>query len=205
MGKVRRIILTVFFLIILLPLGASTIQYSYRGLLSSTDLEDPSRGTVYKDDNGSIYIVSRTHKEASILERIYTYGVPAAGTPLTKRSALKMIDAVTNLNNIGVRFSFTCSLYPFRPAVEAGYSIRSRKPYVMAGLAVEIPLSKVFRSDFTLVEDGSVQCHVLGGVTISNTVKSHLNWGICYRYGIGKVVIGVGYSDGVMISAGVRL
>jgi len=204
-GKVRRIILTVFFLIILLPLGASTIQYSYRGLLSSTDLEVPKRGTVYKDANGSIYIVSRTHKEASILESIYSYGVPSAGTQLTRRSALKMIDAVTNLNNIGARFSFTCALYPFRPAIEAGYSIKSKKPYVMAGLAVEIPLSKIIRSDFTLVEDGSIQCHVLGGITISNKIRSHLSWGICYRYGIGKFVIGAGYCDGFMFSAGVRL
>jgi len=204
-GKVRRVILSVFFLIILFPLGASTIQYSYRGLLSSTDLEDPSRGTVYKDDKGSIYIVSRTHKEASILERIYTYGLPSAGTPLTRRSALKMVDVVSNLKDVGARFSFTCSLYPFRPAIEAGFSLRYKKPYVMAGLAVEIPLSKVFRSDFTLVEDGSIQCHVLGGILISNTVRSHLSWGICYRYGIGKVVIGAGYCDGFMFSAGVRL
>jgi len=204
-GKVRRIILTVFFLIILLPLGASTIQYSYRGLLSSTDLEEPSKGTVYKDAKGSIYIVSRTHKEASILESIYSYGVPSAGTPLTRRSALKMIDAVTNLKDVGARFSFTCSLYPFRPVIEAGYSIKTRLPYVMAGLAVEIPLSKVFRSNFTLVEDGSIQCHVLGGITISSKVRNHLSWGICYRYGIGKVVIGAGYCDGFMFSAGVRL
>ena len=205
MGKIRRIVFTLVFLVILLPLGASTIQYSYRGLLSSTDLEDPSKGTVYKDENGSIYIVSRTHKDASILERIYTYGLPSAGTPLVKRSALKMIDAVTNLNNVGARVSFTCSFYPFRPAIEAGFSLTNKKPYVMAGIAVEIPLLKVFRSDFTLIEDGSIQCHVLGGVLISNRIKSYLSWGICYRYGIGKIVIGVGYSDGVMLSAGVRL
>ncbi len=109
-----------------------------------------------------------------------------------------MIDVVSHLKVVGARFSFTCSLYPFRPAIEAGYSIKSGKPYVMAGLAVEIPLSKVLRSDFVLIEDGSIQCHVLGGV-------SHLSWGICYRFGIGKFVVGAGYCDGFMFSAGVRL
>jgi len=196
-GKVRRIVLTVFFLIILLPLGASTIRYNYRGLLSSTDLEKARRGAVYTDDKGSIYIVSSTHKDASILERIYTYGVPSAGTDLKLRSSLKMIDVVSNLKNIGVRLSLTCALYPFRPAIEAGYSVKQRKAYVMGGLVVEIPLSKILRWDFTLIEDGSVQAHVLAGTALS--------WGICYRYGIGKVVIGLGYSDGFMVSAGVRL
>lgn len=205
MGKVKRIAFTFFSLFVLFPLCASTIQYNYRGLLSSTDLENPSRGTVYTDEKGSIYIVSRTYKDASILENIYTYGIPSAGTELTKRSSLKMVDAVTNLNDFGVRFSFTCSLYPFRPAIEAGFSVKKKVPYAMAGLAVEVPLSKVFRSNFTLVEDGSVQAHVLAGVEFSKKVRYHHSWGISYRYGIGKVVFGVGYSDGLMVTAGVRL
>lgn len=205
MGKVKRIAFTLFFLLVLFPLCASSIQYSYKGLLSSTDLEKPSRGTVYTDEKGSIYIVSRTYKDASILEGIYTYGVPETGTVLTKRSSLKMIDAVTNLNDIGVRFSFTCSLYPFRPVFEAGFSVKRKAPYAMAGLAVEVPLSKVFRSNFTLFEDGSVQAHVLAGVEFSSKLRNHLRWGISYRYGIGKVVLGVGYSDGLMVTAGVRL
>lgn len=199
MGKVKRIGFTFFFLFFLFPLCASSIQYSYRGLLSSTDLEKPVRGTVYTDEKGSIYIVSRTYKDASILERIYTYGVPEAGTVLTKRSSLKMLDVVTNLKDVGVRFSFTCSLYPFRPVLEAGFSVKKKVPYAMAGLAVEIPLSKVFRSN------GSVQAHVLAGVEFSNKVRYHHSWGISYRYGIGKVVLGVGYSDGLMVTAGVRL
>ena len=197
MGKVRRIILSVFFLLILLPLGASSIQYNYRDMLSSTDLEKARRGAVYTDDMGSVYIVSSTHKDASILDRIYTYGVPSAGTSLKLRSSLKMLDVVSNFNNTGLRFSFTCPLYPFRPAVEAGYSLKQKKAYVMAGLVVEIPLSMIFRWDFTLVEDGSIQAHVLAG--------SALSWGICYRYGIGKFVVGAGYSNGFMVSAGVRL
>ena len=205
MGKLKRGILSLLFLFVLFPLCASSIQYSYRGVLSSTDLEDPSKGTVYTDANGSIYIVSRTYKDVSILERIYTYGVPDVGTPLTRRSSLKMLDAVTNLNDVGVRFSFTGCLYPFRPVVEAGYCIKRKAPYVMAGLAVEIPLSKVFRSDFTLFEDGSVQAHVLAGAEFSGRLSSHLRWGISYRYGIGKFVVGIGYSGGLMISSGVRL
>lgn len=198
MGKVRRIILAVFFLMILLPAGASSIQYNYRGILSSTDLEKTRRGAVYTDDKGSIYIVSSTYKDASILERIYTYGVPSAGTDLKLRSSLKMIDVVSNFKNAGVRFSFTCALYPFRPAIEAGFSIKQRKAYVMGGLVVEIPLSKILRWDFTLIEDGSVQAHVLAGTAFS--------WGISYRYGIGKFTVGLGYSDGgFAVSAGVRL
>jgi len=210
--------LVVLFFLALFPLAAGTITYVYRGSLSSIDLENPKRGNVYTSENGNIFTVSKVHNGAAMLDRIYTKTAPRKGDVITRRGPLHTLEAVTTVKDAGVRYSISSFLYPFRPVAEGGYSFYFKVPYVMGGLAIDLPLSKLVRSGFTIFEDASVQAHVTAGVLFTKTNCFAVRWGISYKLAINKFILSAGFSrsyfvrknydarySGLTLSAGVRL
>lgn len=214
----KKTLLILFLAVAVLPLYAESIQYVYGNSLSGTDLENPRTGKVYTDGNRSLFIVSSVHDSVSVLDRIYTASAVAAGTTVYPRPAVRTIELQTNLREAGVRFSLTTPLYPLRGALEAGYSLNSKAPYLAGGICVDFPLSRISGTSFLLVEDGSIEGSFIAGAVFSNPVQAYIKWTVSYKLGIGKLVVGAGYGmsrafseaisitrRSVCVSAGVRL
>ncbi len=176
------------------PLWAQSIEYIYRNTVSSTDLENPERGMVYVTDDNSIYIVQSVNGNAAMLDKVYTKGVPEIGTPLYNRPLLITVCASASMSRAMAEVSVTSPLYPIQPSLAAGYYYKLKNPFAMAGFSLDIPLSKVFSTSFTLLEDASIGGFAYLGAIIRRPLCFASIYGGGYRHSIGRFVWGVDYS-----------
>ncbi len=176
------------------PLWAQSIEYIYRNTVSSTDLENPERGMVYITDDNSIYIVQSVNGNAAMLDKVYTKGVPQIGTELHNRPLLITVCASASLYRAMASVSATSPLYPVQPSVAAGYYYKIKKPFAMAGFTLDVPLSKVFSTSFTLLEDASIGGFAYLGAIMRKPLCFASIYGGGYRHNIGRFVWGVDYS-----------
>lgn len=190
----RKLLVLIIIVLCICPLWAQSIEYIYRNTVSSTDLENPERGMVYVTDDNSIYIVQSVNGNAAMLDKVYTKGVPEIGTPLYNRPLLATVSVSASMNRAMAEVSVTSPLYPVQPAVAAGYYYKLKNPFAMAGFSLGIPLSKVFSTSFTLLEDASIYGFAYLGAIIRKPLCFASIYGGGYSHSIGRFVWGVNYS-----------
>ena len=108
-------VLCVLFFLVCFSVTSESIQYVYRNTLSTTDVENMKRGSVYTDSDNNIFVIRKIYKNVAVFDHIYTKNKLETDMKIKKRSALKML-SVRGLNSsIGVSFSFTTIIYPVKP------------------------------------------------------------------------------------------
>lgn len=191
----KKLLVVLIITLCICPLWAQSIEYIYRNTVSSTDLENPERGMVYVTDDNSIYIVQSVNGKAAMLDKVYTKGVPQIGTELHNRPLLITVCASASLYRTMASVSATSPLYPVQPSIAAGYYYKKiRMPFAMAGFDLNVPLSKVFSTTFTLLEDASIGGFAYLGAIIRKPLCFASIYGGGYRHNIGRFVWGVDYS-----------
>ena len=190
----KKLFLLISVALCLCPVWSQSVEYIYRNTVSSTDLENPERGMVYVTDNGSIFIVQSVSSGAAMLDKIYTKGVVEKGTELHNRALMTTVSASVSMNRAMAAASVTTALYPVQPSVAGGYYYKLKKPFAMAGFTIDIPLSKVFSTSFTLLEDASLGGFAYVGAIIRKPLSFAAIYGGGYRHNIGRFVWGVDYS-----------
>lgn len=194
MDKMKRLLLLIAITLCLCPVWSQSVEYIYRNTVSSTNLEDPERGMVYVTEDGSIFIVQSVSSGAAMLDKIYTKGVVEKDTELFNRGVLTTVSASVSMNRAMASASVTSALYPVQPSVAGGYYYKLKKPFAMAGFTVDIPLSKVFPTSFTLLEDASVGGFAYVGAIVRKPLAFAAVYGGGYRHSIGRFLWGVDYS-----------
>lgn len=225
---------------------AENLDYVFGGSLSSVSTENAKRGQVYLDSAMNVLVVKSVHEvelesAESDFDAVENYTVVEfdklisrsgyqEGSELRRRGAVQSVYAVVGLNHSLLGYSFTSFLYPFYPVVMvgAGYDIPGLNFSVasgvdvlaLAGVAVAVPIARMWDFDNTFIENGKISGYFAAGVAVpafADAVSSSastslsdvtfaMSYGVSYRHNIGHFRWEVGvfwlYKYGATIGGG---
>lgn len=196
---VKKVLLFAAVLLSLFSLEAASVSYVYRNNISSIDFDEkPKKGILYSPGNGSLLITSGTAGDAVLFDKIYTAKQDIkAGDKLVKKGRAFHLGVEATLRNAFVRATLSTGLYPLNLTALCGTTFSGR-PFAGAGLDVFVPLSLLFSTKFTLLEDASVNGWCTLGASFK-PVEFSVLWGVTYRHFIKRFYweVGVGNMNSV--------
>ncbi len=199
MGK-RLTLLVLIFVSFLSCAWSASISFIYGNTVSSVDFKElPKVGTVFKDDNNNVLIVSKSTKNAVVFDKISTHSNMEVGSKLTKYGHQNLLFLRASLNHVSLGWSISTVLYPLKPLVLTGtaFSFNSKLFngfYLTAGFESDIVLSKLWSTNFTLIEDGGITGWCTAGILLSNNASFISCYGFSYRHFIGSFKWELGFS-----------
>ncbi len=199
MGKRLSVIVLILFSVLSFAWSAS-ISYVYGNTVSSVDFEElPKVGTLFKDNNNNVLIVSNSSEKVVVFDRISTRSNIEVGSQLTSCGRQNLFFLRTSLNHASLGWSVSTNLYPLKPLVLTGaaFSFKSNSfngVYITVGFESDVVLSKLWNTHFTLIEDGGFTGWCTAGVLLKDSVSFVCCYGLSYRHFIGSFRWEVGLS-----------
>lgn len=204
---------------------AENLDYVFGSSLSSISTENAKRGQVYFDSAMNVLVVKSVHEvelesAESDFDAVENYTVVEfdklisrsgyqEGSELRRRGAVQSVYVVAGLNHSLLGYSFTSFLYPLYPVVMvgAGYDIPGLNfsassgvdVLALAGVAVAVPIARMWDFDNTFIENGKISGYFAAGVAVpvfADAVSSSastslsdvtfaMSYGVSYRHNIG--------------------
>lgn len=199
MGKRLTLLVLVLISVLSFTWGAS-ISFIYGNTVSSVDFDElPKVGTKFKDENNNILIVSSSSEKVVVFDKISTRSTMEVGSKLSSYGHQNLLFLRGSLNHASLGWSISTVLYPLKPLVLAGaaYSFKAKTfngIYVTAGFESDIVLSKLWNTNFTLIEDGGITGWCTAGALFNNSVSFISCFGLSYRHFIGSFRWELGFS-----------
>ena len=197
----KRLAVVILILVISLSfVWSASISYVYGNTVASVDFENlPKVGTIFKDDKNNVLIVSHSNEKAVVFEKISTHSQLEVGSPLTEKGRQQLLFLRASLNHTSLGYSLSTSLYPLRPLVLTGvaYSLKNKTYdgfYFTLGFESDIVLSKLWDTQFTLIEDGGFTGWFSAGILVKTSVYFVSSYGLSYRHYLGPFRWEVGMS-----------
>ena len=187
--------LVIFILILASSLSfvwSDSVSFVYGNTVSSVDFQTlPKVGTVFKDENNNVLIVSSSNEKAVVFEKISTHSQVEVGSQLTRKGHQHLLFLRTSLNHTSLGYSISTSLYPLRPLVLTGVAYSQKNKtyegfYFTLGFESDIVLSKLWDTQFTLIEDGGITGWCTAGVLVKNAAYFVSSYGLSYRHYLGS-------------------
>jgi hypothetical protein len=197
----KRLAVTVLILVSILNFAWSvTVSSVYNNVVASEDFNElPRVGTQFKDDKNNVLIVNSSSEKVVIFDKISTRLPVEVGSKLTYAGNQHLLFLRTSLNQTSLGWSVSTALYPLKPLVLTGvtYSFNYKSfdgVYLTAGFETDVPLSKLWDTSFTLIEDGGIVGWCAAGILIKNNVAFVCTYGLSYRHFVGTFRWEVGYT-----------
>ncbi len=197
----KRLSVVVLILLFVLNFAwCASISYVYGNTVSSVDFEElPKVGTLFKDNNNNVLIVSNSSEKIVVFDKISTRSNIEVGNQLTSYGRQNLVFLRVSLNHASLGWSVSTVLYPLKPLVLTGavFSFKSNSFngfYITAGFESDVVLSKLWNTHFTLIEDGGFTGWCTAGVLLNDKVSFVSCYGLSYRHFIGSFRWEVGMS-----------
>ena len=206
----RRIAALLIFLILLVtPVFSDSLTYVYGSSLSSTEMGDSAKaGRMYLDESGNLIALRSVSNGLAVFDKIISRGPYKSGSTLTARGPLHEVMATGGLSNALAFYSISTPLYPLYPVIAAGADYTSSGisgVLVMAGIHVDVPLSGLWNSQFTLILNGKLTGWGVAGVRVTGSVEFACEYGFGYRHNLGAFCWGLGVSWLYTVAGGSRI
>ncbi len=201
---IKRLALLVLILASSLSLVWSTtapkasINYVYGNSVASDTFEElPKVGTIFTDDKNNVLIVRDSNENVVVFDKISTRSTVEVGSTLTEKGLQKLLFLRASMNHAEVGYSMSTLLYPLKPLALSGvaYSKTFDGVYFTLGFESDVVLSKLWDSNFTLIEDGGITGWCTAGVLVKKGVTFACLYGLSYRHYIGTLRWELGYES----------
>ncbi len=197
----RRLAVLVLILVSVVALAYSaSVGFVYGNSVSSVDFSElPKVGRVFKDEANNVLIVNSSTEKVVVFDKISTHSPIEVGSKLSYAGPQNLLFLRASLNQTSLGWSISTVLYPLKPLVLTGvaYSFRTKTfdgGYITAGFESDVPLSKLWDTGFTLIEEGGITGWVTAGILIKNKVSFVSNYGLSYRHFVGSFRWEIGFS-----------
>lgn len=173
------------------------IDYASDTMISSSSLDAGYQaGTCFKAGKDGILLARRSWDSVTVLDRFFSSGVSVA-QKLEKRPLLSSLSFFGGMHSAGIGIQLRVPyLYPLSIVADCSYCYSSRIAFE-AGMAMELPFSSIFSSDFPLIANarlivlveaggivalsGQLGYCVSAGVYYDHAVSSGFSWRIGYE------------------------